>query len=97
MTTFGIVLVAALVLWGLRMASLSLNEAAGARMIPGLAFVPVALLAAGLIAVSVGEAPAVELLRAAPLAAATLVTLLTRSLGYGLLAGLVVAAASMGG
>lgn len=93
MTTLGISLIAGLVLFGLRAAALSLHGSPGSRGLLTALFLPVAILAGGLIALSVGATPPPGLLRLAPFAAGLLVAGVTRQLGYGLLAGLVVAAA----
>ena len=94
MTTLGISLIAGLVLFGLRAAALSLHGAPGSRGLLTALFLPIALVAGALVALSLGAAPAPTLLRLAPLAAGILVAGFTRQIGYGLLAGLVVAAST---
>jgi branched-subunit amino acid transport protein len=92
MTTVGLIIIAALVLIALRFAALSLRALPGGKGALGVAFVPAALCAALVIVAAIGPRPAAEWLRLAPFAAGALVALLTRQLGYGVLAGLVVAA-----
>lgn len=101
MTTVGLIFLAALVLLALRFAALSLDARPGGKGALTVAFVPVALLAAVVLVVALGVfagvRPPAELLRLTPFAVGVLVALLTRQPGYGLLAGLVVAAASYTG
>jgi hypothetical protein len=94
MTPLAMLLLGALLLLALRLAAACLLSPNGGRGLLVVGLLPVALLGAALIVPTLDlEAPA-QLLRLAPFGAGLLVALITRQLGYGLLAGLVVAAAS---
>lgn len=94
MTPLALVLLGALLLLALRLAVTFLGARGGGHALLALAILPVAALGAALLIPALDlEAPA-QLLRLAPFGVGLLVALLTRQLGYGLLAGLVVAAAS---
>jgi hypothetical protein len=97
MTTFAVAILATLLIFGLWAAAASLRAERGWRVALTLLALPAAALAGLAIAATVGVTPGGAYLRLAPLAAGALVALLTRSPGYGLLAGLVVAAAGVAG
>ena len=93
LTTVGMIILAALVIMALGLAALSLTPRAGGQFSNALALIPVALVAAIGLAMLLGyKLPTGELTTYVPVAVGLVTALMARSLGYGLLAGLIVAA-----
>lgn len=92
-TATGVTILAALVTFALGAAALALSGSRE-RVVGRLAaLLPLALITGGTVATLLGHRPPLpELAAALPVAAGILTALLSRSLGYGLLAALVVAA-----
>ncbi len=91
-TAIGVIIVAALALFILGAAGISLSGSAGGRLAALVALVPASLVLAMVAASLLGyRLPAAELGLVLPVGVGLLTTVLARSPGYGLLAGLVVA------